>query len=335
MGEQEPGGDAERTVRTRVWQHGKLTAEDFPLDRVSDQLTHDGCVVWADVVGDDHETLGRIADELGLDPHAVEDAVSAHERPKIDRYDGYLFLNTHAVRFDRAKGTVDVRKISAFITEHALITVHHQPILDSLDLLDRWDSAPELLEYGVAGLLHGLVDVVVDSHFDAVQALDEEIDGLEDLLFDDKAHGREIQLRTFALRKSLVRLRRVVLPMREVVNTMMRRDHHLLDVDLLPYYQDVYDHVLRASEWTESLRDMVSTVFETNLSLQDARLNNIMKKLTSWAAIIAVPTAVTGFYGQNVPYPGDGSHWGFWVSSIVIVVLAIALYSGFKKRDWL
>jgi magnesium transporter len=97
----------------------------------------------------------------------------------------------------------------------------------------------------------------------------------------------------------------------------------------------VYDHVLRASEWTESLRDMVSTVFETNLSLQDARLNNIMKKLTSWAAIIAVPTAVTGFYGQNVPYPGDGSHWGFWVSSIVIVVLAIALYSGFKKRDWL
>jgi len=327
---------SEYAVHTRVWQHGKLTAEDFPLDHVSEQLTHDGCLVWADVVGDDNATLDRIADELGLDPHAVEDAVSTHERPKLDRYEGYLFLNTHAVKFDRESGTIELTKISAFITEHALITVHHRPVIDTLALTARWDAEPELLDYGVAGLLHALVDVVVDSHFDAVQALDEEIDGLEDLLFDEKAHGtKQIQMRTFALRKSLVRLRRVVLPMREVVNAMMRRDFHMLDPALVPYYQDVYDHVLRASEWTESLRDMVSTVFETNLSLQDARLNNIMKKLTSWAAIIAVPTAVTGFYGQNVPYPGDGKTWGFLTSAILIIVLAVALYAGFKKRDWL
>jgi magnesium transporter len=326
----------EPTVRTRVWQHGKLTAEDFPLNNVSDQLTHDGCLVWADVVGEDNETLDRIADELGLDQHAVEDAVSAHERPKFDKYEGYRFFNTYAVTFDRETGAIELTKISAFITEHALITVHDKPVIKQLGLLERWDAAPELLDYGIAGLLHGLIDAVVDSHFDAVQALDEEIDALEDLLFDDKAHGtRQIQKRTFALRKSLVRIRRVVLPMREVLNTMMRRDYHVLDPGLVPYYQDVYDHVLRASEWTESLRDMVSTVFETNLSLQDARLNNIMKKLTSWAAIIAVPTAVTGFYGQNVPYPGDGRAWGFWVSSIVIVVIAILLYSSFKKRDWL
>lgn len=326
----------EPLVRTRVWQHGKLAAEDFPLGNVSDQLTHDGCLVWADVIGEDRDTLDRIAAELGLDPHAVEDAVSAHERPKLDKYDGYWFLNTYAVSFDRGSGAVVLTKISAFITEHALITVHRKPVIEQLGLLERWDSAPELLEYGVAGLLHGLLDGVVDGHFDAVQALDEEIDALEDLLFDERAHGsRQVQMRTFALRKSLVRIRRVVLPMREVLNTMMRRDYHVLDQALIPYYQDVYDHVLRASEWTESLRDMVSTVFETTLSLQDARLNNIMKKLTSWAAIIAVPTAVTGFYGQNVPFPGVGRTWGFWFSSVVIVVAAILLYNGFKKRDWL
>src|SRR4029077_14841845 len=129
-----------------------------------------------------------------------------------------------------------------------------------------------------------------------------------------------LQRKTFRLRKDLVELRRVVLPMREVVNAIQ---HRRLDAqttpELDPLYSDLYDHVLRASEWTESLRDMVTTVFETNLSLQDARLNNVMKKLTSWAAIIAVPTAVTGYFGQNIPYPGFGKEWGFAMSVGVIL----------------
>jgi magnesium transporter len=101
------------------------------------------------------------------------------------------------------------------------------------------------------------------------------------------------------------------------------------------WYSDLYDHVIRAAEWTESLRDMVTTVFETNLSLQDSRLNTIMKKLTGWAAIIAVPTLITGWYGQNVPYPGYGNNWGVWTSALVSVLTAIALYTAFKRRDWL
>ncbi len=123
--------------------------------------------------------------------------------------------------------------------------------------------------------------------------------------------------------------------MREVVNALMRRDLHIVVDPMQPYFQDVYDHVLRASEWTESLRDLVTTILETNLTIQGNRLNEIMKKLTSWAAIIAVPTAVTGFYGQNVPYPGVGQHWGFAVSTIAILAIAGGLYFGFKRRDWL
>lgn len=138
-----------------------------------------------------------------------------------------------------------------------------------------------------------------------------------------------------ALRKDLVLLRRVVLPMREVVNTLLRRDLHTVSPAMLPYYQDVYDHVLRATEWTESLRDLVNSVMDTNLNVQGNRLNLIMKKVTSWASIIAVPTAITGFYGQNVPFPGDSTHTGFLVSSGLMPTLSVALYFGFKRRDWI
>jgi len=125
------------------------------------------------------------------------------------------------------------------------------------------------------------------------------------------------------------------LPMREVVNSVMRRDLRVVDDAMVPYYQDVYDHVLRATEWTESLRDMVTTILETNLTIQGNRLNVITKKVTSWAAIVAVPTAITGFYGQNVPYPGYEHASGFWASTVLIVVLSAGLYILFRHRDWI
>jgi len=184
--------------------------------------------------------------------------------------------------------------------------------------------------------VHGLLDVVVDSHFTAVQLLDDGIEELEDGLFEDRAVSREIQRRTYGLRRDLVELRRVVLPMRELVNAVLR---HRKDInapsELDAWYDDLYDHVLRAAEWTESLRDMVSAIFETNLSLQDARLNTVMKQLTAWAAIIAVPTAVTGYFGQNVPYPGFAQPWGFWLSLGMIITIAGSLYVLFKRREWL
>src|SRR4029077_1465773 len=132
-----------------------------------------------------------------------------------------------------------------------------------------------------------------------------------------------------------VMLRRVVLPMREVVNAVMRRDLGIMTDPLQPYYQDVYDHVLRATEWTESLRDLVTTILETNLTVQSNRMNVITKKVTSWAAIIAVPTFITGFYGMNVPYPGFGRAAGLEVAFAIMVVSAAVLYLVFKRNDWL
>jgi len=126
-----------------------------------------------------------------------------------------------------------------------------------------------------------------------------------------------------------------VIPMREVVNSLMRRDLHLVDDQMAPYFQDVYDHVLRVTEWTESLRDLVTTLRETQLNLQSNRLNSIMKKVTGWAAIIAVPTAITGYYGQNLPFPGFQQTWGYWVSTSVVVGLSVGLYVLFRRKDWL
>ena len=272
---------------------------------------------------------------MSLHDLAIEDAITRHQRAKLDRYPDHLFLSAYDVSLDMATGQLQTSEVSAFIAPRALVTVRDNPEVDVDALLERWDASPDISDQGVAFLLHGLLDLLVDRHFDAVQALDDGIEELEDLLFDDKPKDQQVQRRSFEMRKSLVTLRRVVLPMREVVNTLLRRDLKIVDEKTAPYFQDVYDHVLRVTEWTESLRDLVTTILETNLTIQGNRLNLIMKKLTGWAAVIAVPTAVTGYYGMNVPYPGFGHEWGFIVSLVVLLGTAGAIWWGFKRRDWL
>ena len=322
-------------ARTRLYREGALVAEGFPVADISDHLEDAGTTVWLDLLDPDLEDLTVLSEEFGLHPLAVEDAVHERQRPKLDHYDSHLFLNTYAVRLDTENGQLGTSEIAAFVLQRALITVRKDDRLHLDALVGRWDQTVEQASHGVSWLLHGLLDHVVDGHFAAVEVLDDSIVELEDVLFQDEPQSKEVQRRSFELRKSLVRLRRVVLPMREVLNSLLRRDLHVLDDAMVPYYQDVYDHVLRVAEWTESLRDLVSTVLETNLTMQGNRLNEVMKKLTSWAAIIAIPTAVTGFFGQNVPYPGFQQESGLILSVALIVAIAGALYVGFKRKGWL
>ncbi|NYD41700.1 magnesium transporter CorA family protein [Nocardioides panaciterrulae] len=323
-------------VRTRCYRGGVLVDEDFALARVSDLVGEPGSLVWVDLCGPEAAAgLVQVASELGLHSLAVEDATSGRQRPKFSRFEGHDFLTAYAVSLDNRTGTLTTRQVSAFVTPTALVTVRTDDGFPLETLLARWDENSELTRLGVGALLHGLLDVIVDGHFEAVGVLDDDIEALEDLLFDDRPRDRDVQRRSFELRKSLVRLRRVVLPMREVVNTAMRRDIGLVPPELAPYFQDVYDHVLRAAEWTESLRDLVATIVETNLTIQGNRLNVITKKVTSWAAIIAVPTAITGFYGQNLPYPGFARESGFVTSTLLIVLISGGLFWMFRRRDWL
>lgn len=316
----------------------------FALEDLSEHLDREGTLVWVDVCEPDGAVLGTLAAELDLDPHAVEDAVSAGERPKATRHPRHTFLTVYATRLEAPAGDLTaaesrlrLSRISAFVLPRGVITVRRDAGFDMSPVLERWNEDPELLRHGVGALVHGLLDSVVDGHFETIQQLDDAIEDLEDTLFDDRGETRLVQMRTYRLRKELVQLRRVVLPMRDVVNAVLRHRADLAEriPELDGFYDDLYDHVLRAAEWTESLRDMVTTVFETNLSLQDARLNTVMKKLTAWAAIIAVPTAVTGWFGQNVPYPGFGSHGGVLFSLGIIVVTAAALFGVFRRRGWI
>ncbi|BBX04569.1 magnesium transporter [Mycolicibacterium moriokaense] len=322
-----------------MWRHGK-PQDGFEFSSISDCLTDDGTLVWCDIYDPNHAILKDLANELELDTWAVEDALAEAERTKAVVYRTHTFFTVYSVAVkdplpeDDAASILDIHRISGFVLPRGLITVRLSPHFDIDAVSERFDELGGQ-EFGVGALVHGLLDVVVDSHFDAVQALDDGIEAIEDDLFANNTR-KGIQRKTFSLRKDLVELRRVVLPMREVVNSIQ---HRRLDAktspELDPLYADLYDHVLRASEWTESLRDMVTTVFETNLSLQDARLNTVMKKLTGWAAIIAVPTAITGFYGQNVLYPGIDTFGGFVTSTAIIVLIVIVLYWMFKRRDWL
>ena len=312
-----------------------LVDEGFSLEQLDEHLAHEDAIIWVDLYRPTMQELQTVAAELGLHSLAVEGAATAHQRSKFDRYEHHDFLSAYAVRLDSATGKLITAEIAAFITPKALVTVRKDDRFPFDDLLDHLNQNAELTTHGISALVYGLLDFVVDGHFDAVQALDDQIENLEDLLFDERPHDSDVQRRSFELRKSLVRLRRVILPMREVVNTMLRRDVGLVPADMAPYYQDLYDHVLRATEWTDSLRDLVSTIVETNLTIQGNRLNIITKKVTSWAAIIAVPTAITGYYGQNLPYPGFAQLSGFIASTLLIVVLSIALFVAFRRKDWL
>jgi magnesium transporter len=322
-------------ARTRPSRDGALALEDFPVKDISEHVKEDDACVWLDYCEPTVAELATVAEELQLHPLAVEDAVNEHQRPKLDRYDSHLFISAYGLKLDTQSGELVTSEVGVFVTKNALVTIRKDEGVDIDGVLARWDESEQLVHHGVAFLLWGLLDYIVDGHFEAVQSLDAEIEALEDLLFDDTPRDHEVQRRSYELRKSLVLLRRLVLPMREVVNSLMRRDLDVLDQAMAPYYQDVYDHVLRATDWTESLRDLVTTILETNITIQGNRMNLVMKKVTSWAAIIAVPTAITGFYGQNVPYPGFSAHWGFWFSTALIVVVSVSLYLAFRRRDWL
>ena len=323
------------SCQTRAYQRGRVAAQDFPVSAVSDYLQQPDTIVWVDYCAPSHAQLSEIAGELGLHELAIEDAVGPHQRPKLDHYSTHKFLVVHAVRVDVGRGELDVTEIDAFVGKQWIVTVRKDEGFAMDPVLERWDRSEELAKEGVPFLLYGLLDVIVDDYFDSVEVFDTYYDEVSERIFADQPLQGEDQRRWFDLRRALVRFHRLVVPTREVVSSLLRREHGDISETLYPYFQDVYDHVLRVSESTDSLRDLVSTIVETNLSLRDYRQNLIVKKVSSYAAILAVPALVTGYYGMNVHFPGLGTTWGFVVSTLVMVVLDVLLWLYFRRNDWL
>jgi magnesium transporter len=322
-------------VTTRMWRNGVLESQNFPLADVSDLLEQPDTLVWVDFCDPSKELMFDLANELGLHELAVEDALSPHQRPKLDKYESHSFLSCHAVDVDANAAVLVETEVNAFINHRWLITVRKDAGFSMDPVVQRWDRSDHLVVHGVGFLLYGLLDVVIDGYFDTVERFDDYYDEVSEGLFADNPLSPEAQRNWFQMRRALVRFHRLAVPMRETVSALMRREHSTMPEVLYPYFQDVYDHVLRVNDSTDSLRELVSTIVETNISLRDYRQNQSMKQVTSWAAIIAVPTLITGWYGQNVPYPGSGEAWGVWASAALVVGMSGALYGLFKKRGWM
>lgn len=321
--------------RSRVYEAGRVVATGLKIGDLTEVHKNKNQTAWIDLVNPTKAELDELSGQLGLHELALEDAFKGRQRPKLEHYDSHLFLNVYAASYNRRTDVLHNSELSIFVTNQVLVTVRDDEKFE-IDLVTRrWDDSAELAIHGVGFLLWGLLDVIVDDYFTVVESLDLEIEELEDNLFSEKRNNSLIQRRSYDLRKALVTLRRTAIPMREVLNPLVKRDIPFIDNSMFAYFQDIYDHIMRVADWTDSQRDLVTTLLETNLTIQGNQMNLIMKKVTSWAAIIAVPTAITGFYGQNIPYPGFSEVWGVWVSTGSIVVISLSLYFIFKKNDWL
>lgn len=335
--------DLSSVAHARVWRDGVYVDDEITPENLVTLAKDPSCLVWIDLVNPSPAVLTAITQRFGLPATAVEDALAPHERAKITRHDSHVFFTVYATQLSPSStpgrrnanppDRLTTSRVSGIVLPMALVTIRLDDCLNTDELIARWDENADLLRLGSSALVYGLLDYVVDGHFDTIQSIDDELERLEDVLFAEHRTDSTFQRDVFALRKDLVQLRRVVLPMREVVSGVLR--HTPPAEGLTTWYDDLVDHVLRASEWTESLRDLVTSIFETNLSLQEARLNTIMRKLAAWAAIIAVPTLITGWYGQNLPYPGFNQPGGVAVSVALIAVSVGVLFTFFRKWKWI
>jgi len=257
----------------------------------------------------------------------------AHQRPKLEEYGDSLFvvLRTAQVR----DGTIEFGETHVFVGPRYVVTVRHGPSLSYAEVRARCESAPRLLRRGPGFVLYAIMDFVVDHYFPIVDALEDQLERLEDDMFRG-TFSRTTTERIYDMKRDLVALKRAVSPLVEVCNRLVRFDVALIPEDTRVYFRDVYDHVIRINETIDNLRELLTTALEANLSLIAVRQNEVMKKLAGWAAILAVPTAVAGIYGMNFEFMPE-LHWryGYPVVMGLTVGGCATLYIWFRRAGWL
>ena len=325
------------TMTCRVYQDGRLEDKHLDPAEISDVLARPGALVWLDVEGPTEEAVATLGKEFGFHELALEDSVHPHQRPKIEQYGSYFFLVAYGVTL--TDGELTKHEMSVFVGHNYLVTVRKEPVFDLASVIQRWDAHSELAKEGGGYLLYILLDEIVDGYFDALDQIEEETEGLEDRIFGEEGSPSartETQNRIFSLKKELLYFRRAVVPLRDVLDVMQRRLVDVVTEPLEPYYRDVYDHVLRAADFVDGIRDILSSALEAYLAVVSNRLNVVMKHLTAYAAIILVPTLVAGIYGMNFHnIPELSWRYGYAYALGVMFASSAMLYWFFKRRDWL
>jgi magnesium transporter len=275
-----------------------------------------------------------VQDEFDLHDLAIEDAHSAHQRPKIEVYGDSIFvvLRTAQMNADRH---IDFGETHFFVGVNFIVSIRHGSSVTYTEVRKRCESMPELLGKGQGFVLYAVMDFIVDRYFPVVHELEMELQKLEDKIFKEKP-SRDTTEQIFQLKRELLVVKRAVSPLIDICNRLMRFDIKCISKDTQPYFQDIYDHAIRINEMVDNTRELLNTALEANFSLISISQNDTSKKFAGWAAIIAVPTMVAGFYGMNFKFmPELNWYYGYYAVIILTILACSLLYYFFKRSGWL
>ena len=308
---------------------------DVAIEDISEVLEHDDRFVWIGLCEPDEPLLKKVQAEFGLHDLAIEDAHLAHQRPKLERYGDSLFIALRTAQPDREHGRIAFGETHLFVGSRYVVSVRHGASLSYADVRTRCEAQPQLLAKGPGFVLHAIMDFVVDQYFPVVDALEDDLEALEEAIFNERI-TRDSTMRIYTLKRDLLEIKRGVSPLVDICNRLMRSDLDLIPDDARPYFRDVYDHAIRINEKIDGLRELLGTALEANLSLTTIAQNEATKRITGWAAIFAIPTMIAGVYGMNFAVmPELQWRWGYPAVMAVTVTLCGLLYYRFKRSGWL
>ncbi|MDB5475502.1 MAG: magnesium and cobalt transport protein CorA [Phenylobacterium sp.] len=292
-----------------------------------------GEFVWIGLYEPDETELRLLAQKFRLHPLAVEDALTAHQLPKVEVYGHELFVVAHTAEL--VGDQIHYGETHIFMGKSYVVSVRHGSARSYKDLRAHLEASPALLEHGPDYVLHGILDFIVDGYMPIVEDIEEEVLATEARALDAFLSRADVR-RIFTLRRELMRFRRILSPMEEVASRLEHLNLPGLDAEVRPYFRDVSDHVRRVLTRVEGLRDGLSSVFEVSNLLEQQRQGVITRKLAAWAAILAVPTAIAGIYGMNFQFMPE-LHWrlGYPATLSAIAALCGGLFVAFKRSGWL
>jgi len=307
---------------------------DVQLNEVHNVLQQKNQFVWIGLHEPSEEILSKVQSEFGLHDLAVEDAHSAHQRPKIELYEDSVFVVLRTAQMNAEK-QVEFGETHFFVGPNFIVTIRHGSSIPYTEVRSRCENIPHLLSKGQGFALYALMDFIVDKYFPVVHELEEELISIEDKVFREKP-SRETTEQIYQLKRELLEVKRAVAPLIEVCNRLMRFDIGCISEETRPYFRDVYDHVVRINEMVENTRELLSTAMEANFSLISISQNDVSRKFAGWAAIIALPTMIAGFYGMNFKFmPETEWEYGFYSVIVFTVAACLFLYFLFRRSGWL
>jgi magnesium transporter len=319
--------------------------ETVRAGRASDQCDGSDGFVWIGLHEPTEAEFAGIAEEFGLHPLAVEDAVHAHQRPKLERYDNSLFTVFKTIRYvEHAELTatsevVESGEVMVFTGRYFVITVRHGGHGSLRALRHRLEDDPELLAKGPSAVLHAIADQVVDDYLAVSDAVQDDIDEVEIDVFSAEpgksSRGGDAG-RIYQLKREVLEFKRAVSPLLRPMQMLGERPMRLIDPEIQKYFRDVADHVARVHEQVTGFDDLLNSILQANLAQATVVQNEDMRKITAWAAILAVPTMITGVYGMNFTHMPE-LRWRFGYPTVLCAILAIcyAIHRGFRRNGWL